>query len=58
MPKPKTENIRVNLLMPPAVVKGLKALAQRRGTTYSELIRSACREYVTTELRNEARKRV
>lgn len=53
MSRPKTDNIRVNVFMEPKVLAGLKTLARRRGTTYSQLIRDASRSFVITELKKE-----
>lgn len=53
MARPKTDNKRINVFMEPKVLDALKVLAKRRGTTYSELIRTAAREYVVTELKRE-----
>ena len=60
MTKPKTKEqvsptgkVRVNVLIQANVLKATKALAQRRGTTYSEVIRTAVRSYVVAELNKE-----
>lgn len=53
MPRPRTENVRVNVFMEPKVLRALKMLAKRRGTTYSQLIRDASREFVVVELKKE-----
>jgi metal-responsive CopG/Arc/MetJ family transcriptional regulator len=50
MPRIKSGNERINILIPPNVLRGLKVLAAKRGTTYSELMRIACREYLRREL--------
>lgn len=41
-----TPRERVNFHIQPEVLEALKRLATMRGTTYSELIRAACRQYV------------
>lgn len=56
MPRVKSGNVKINLLVQPKVMKGLRNLATRRGTTYSELIRIACRSYLEQELRAEISK--
>jgi len=43
-----TPRERVNFHCDPPVLEALKRLATIRGTTYSELIRLACRQYVLT----------
>ena len=53
MARPKTDNVRVNIFMEPKVLQALKALAKRRGTTYSQLIRDASRAFVVIELKKE-----
>ncbi len=53
MARPKTDNIRINTFMEPKILHALKTLAKRRGTTYSQLIRDACRQFVIRELKRE-----
>jgi len=53
MARPKTDNERINVFMQHDVMRALRFLAQRRGTTYSELIRSATREFVIREVPKE-----
>ena len=53
MARPKTDNVRINTFMEPKILHALKTLARRRGTTYSQLIRDACRAYVVAELKKE-----
>ena len=43
------ERIRVNFYFDEQVLSGLKNIAAIKNTTYSELIRVACREYVIRE---------
>lgn len=40
------ERTRVNFYFDTEVFEGMKTLARLSGTTYSELIRQACREYI------------
>lgn len=40
---------RLNLYFDANVLEALRRIAEARGTTYSELIRQACREYVLTQ---------
>ena len=56
MPRARTQNVKINFLIQPKVLKALKLLARQRGTTYSELARVACREYAVAGLRAEATK--
>lgn len=44
---------RVAFLCDPAVLDGLRWLAESRGTTVAELLRGATRQYVVTQLRAE-----
>ena len=53
MPRPSLGLSKINFFCDPTVVKGLKWLAQSRGTTYSELLRSASKEFVLREIRKE-----
>ncbi len=53
MARPKTDNVRINTFMEPKILHALKTLAKRRGTTYSQLIRDACRQFVIRELKRE-----
>lgn len=46
MTRTPTGQTRINFHCPEMILEALKAIASRRGTTYSELIRVACREYV------------
>ena len=53
MPRPPTNNVRINMFIEPNVLRAAKALASRRGSTYSAVIRDATRIYVTQELKRE-----
>lgn len=56
MARPKTDNERINVFMQGDVMKALRYLARRRGTSYSELIRIAAREFVIREVPKEKAK--
>ena len=56
MAKQPSNNIRVNVFIPAKTLKALRTLAARRGTSYSELVRTACRDYAVTELSKEKTK--
>lgn len=56
MARPNTDSERVNIYIPRRVMKVLRALAKRRGTTYSELVRTATREFVIAEAKKEQEK--
>ena len=56
MPRPKTDNVRINIFMEPKILRAMKMLAARRGTTYSQLMRDACREFAVRELTAEKAK--
>ena len=53
MPRPSLGLTKINFFCDPAVVQGLKWLAKSRGTTYSELLRTASKEFVLREIRVE-----
>lgn len=42
-------NEKINLYFNSQVLQAMKRLALMRGTTYSELVREACREFVLRE---------
>lgn len=46
MVRTKNDRIRINLYCDNRVFEALRRIAEVRGTTYSELIRIACRDYV------------
>ena len=50
MPRAKQGNVRINVLIQPKVLNAMKALAKRKGSTYSEEIRQACLTYVREEI--------
>jgi len=53
MPRPSLGLIKVNFFLDPNVLQGFKWLAVARGTTYSELLRLAAKEYIVPEIRKE-----
>jgi len=53
MARPNTDSERINAYIPRRVMKVMRALAKRRGTTYSELIRTAVREFAIREAKVE-----
>jgi metal-responsive CopG/Arc/MetJ family transcriptional regulator len=42
-------NTKINIYFPEQVLEVLRVMARKRGTTYSELIREACRGYALKE---------
>ena len=46
MVRTKNDRCRLNLYFDQRVFEAMRRIAEARGTTYSELIREACREYV------------
>jgi metal-responsive CopG/Arc/MetJ family transcriptional regulator len=44
---------RINVFFPDKVLQAAKVLAQRRGTSLSEVVRESLRAYVVTELSKE-----
>ena len=53
MSKPSLGLERVNFFIEPQVKKALVWLAARRGTTFSEVIRMACKQYAVQEVNKE-----
>ena len=53
MPRPSLGLTKVNFYLDPAVLQGYKWLAAARGTTYSELLRVAARDFVLKEIKKE-----
>lgn len=53
MARSSTGMLKVNFYMEPTVLDALKWLAKARGTTYSELVRKAARQYVVEEIQKE-----
>ena len=53
MARPKNDVERINAYIPVKVMAAVRKLARRRGTTYSELIRTAVREYAVREAKVE-----
>ena len=53
MPRVPSGMVRINLFVQPKVLQVFKTLAQRRGTTYSQLMREALRNYALEEVKIE-----
>lgn len=49
MPRTPQDRTKVNLFLQSDVLAALKKMATIRGTTYSDLVRDACRRYVVSE---------
>lgn len=49
MPRDSAGNSKINIYFNDKVLEALKRLARARGTTYSELIREASKEFVLRE---------
>lgn len=49
MVRTRTDRVKINIYFQERVLEGMRRLATARGTTYSELIREACREFVVRE---------
>lgn len=49
MPRTPQNRVKVNVYLQVKILSGLKKLAQIKGTSYSELIRVACHEYILRE---------
>ena len=53
MAKPRSGMIKSNLFIDPKVQRGLQFLAEKRGTTYSALVREAMRGFLVEALLEE-----
>jgi len=53
MAKPRSGMVKSNLFIDPKVQRGLQFLAERRGTTYSALVREAMRAFLIDALKEE-----
>lgn len=53
MAKPKSSMVKSNIYIDPKVQKGLRYLADKRGTSYSQLVREAMRKFLIDALREE-----
>ena len=53
MAKPRSGMVKSNLFIDPKVQKGIQFLAERRGTTYSALVREAMRSFLISALKEE-----
>lgn len=53
MARPSLGLTKVNFHIDPSVLKGLKWLANSKGTSYSELLRIAAKQYVVEEIKKE-----
>lgn len=49
MPRSPQDRVKVNLFLQADVLAALKKMATIRGTTYSDLVREACRRFVVAE---------
>jgi metal-responsive CopG/Arc/MetJ family transcriptional regulator len=49
MPRTPQDRVKVNVYLDKKVLDGLKKVSSARGTTYSELIRVAARDYLVKE---------
>lgn len=53
MAKPRSNMVKSNIYIDPKVQKGIRYLADKRGTSYSELVRQAMRKFLIDALREE-----
>lgn len=53
MAKPRTGMVKFNLFVDPKVQRGLRFLAEKRGITFSALVRTAMRDYLVIALKEE-----
>jgi hypothetical protein len=53
MAKPRSSMVKSNIYIDPKVQKGLRYLADKRGTSYSQLVREAMRKFLIDALREE-----
>lgn len=49
MVRTSQDRVKINIYFQARVLEGMRRLADAKGTTYSELIRQACRDYVVKE---------
>ena len=50
MARGKTDSTRTNIYLPNRLIHVAKSLATQRGVTFSEIVRTAIREYLLREL--------
>lgn len=53
MSRPSLGLIKINFRLDPAVLSGFRWLATARGTTYSDLLRLAAKEFIIREIKKE-----
>lgn len=53
MAKPRTGMVKFNLFVDPKVQRGLRFLAEKRGISFSALVRTAMRDYLVIALKEE-----
>lgn len=53
MARPSMGLTKVNFYADPTIISGYRWLAKARGTTYSELLRIAAKQYIVEEIRKE-----
>lgn len=53
MAKPRSSMVKSNIYIDPKVQKGIRYLATKRGTSYSQLVREAMRTFLIDELKKE-----
>ena len=53
MAKPRSSMVKSNIYIDPKVQKGLRYLASKRGTSYSQLVREAMRKFLIDALKEE-----
>lgn len=53
MAKPKSSMVKSNIYIDPKVQRGIRYLAAKRGTSYSQLVREAMRAFLIDELKKE-----
>lgn len=53
MAKPRSSMVKSNIYIDPKVQRGIRYLAEKRGTSYSELVRQAMRVFLIDELKKE-----
>ena len=53
MAKPRSSMVKSNIYIDPKVQRGIRYLAEKRGTSYSQLVREAIRKFLIEALREE-----
>ena len=53
MPRPTSGLVKINFYLEPTVLQGYKWLAKAKGTTYSELLRTAALDFIVPAVKKQ-----